>query len=70
MSTQRFSHLLPLLEMPDAEFDALWDDLVRGNPDLQTPGSLEMPVTGFRSMMKLAFIAGKIATAEQISLPK
>lgn len=67
MSTpQRFAHLLPLLEMPDAEFDALWSDLLSGNPDLETPGKLEMPVEGFRSMLKLAFLAGKVATAEQL----
>jgi hypothetical protein len=68
MSTPKnLSHLLPLLDAPDEQFDALWASMVAENPDLQTPGTLEMPVNGFRSMLKLSFLAGRFATAEQIT---
>lgn len=63
------AHLLPLLDTPDAEFDAIWADLVAGNPDLATPGDLEMPPEALRKMMKLSFLAGKVAIAAQLSAP-
>lgn len=68
MSTPaRLAHLIPLLDVPDPEFDAIWADFVAGNPDLGEPGTLEMPPEGLRAMMKLSFIAGKVATATQVS---
>lgn len=67
MSTPKsLDHLVPLAEAPDLEFDAFWTALQAANPDLATPGKLTMPVASFRSMMKFAFVAGKVATAEQL----
>jgi hypothetical protein len=63
---KNYDHLAPLIQQDNPAFEEWFADMVSKIPALRGRGKLEIPVAGFKSALKAAYVAGDSDAIERI----
>lgn len=65
---RNYDHLVAALRLPDAEFDAFWQNFLRARPDFVAGATITLTREQLRTLKRLAFAAGREAALAELHL--